>query len=173
AEAERSLTQLAASTTTAIRSSAHDAERVISGMSTGVSNVLKQNAGEVERTLLSVSAEVAHNFVGKAEEISTAVSQRAAEMTKIVDEKSSGLLAALTNKSQKLERGPARDPTHAAKAKEAKVYTSPKTRRNNREQTPRLISEASETATGAVNQSLKDLQTSHIAATETTGEAVS
>src|SRR4029079_16213181 len=32
--------------------------------------------------------------------------------------------------------------------------------------------EASETATGSVNQSLKELQTSHIAATETTGEAV-
>jgi hypothetical protein len=43
---------------------------------------------------------------------------------------------------------------------------------DNSAQIARLISEASETATGAVNQSLKDLQTSHIAATETTSEAV-
>jgi hypothetical protein len=43
---------------------------------------------------------------------------------------------------------------------------------DNSEQIARLISEASASATGAVNQSLKDLQTSHIAATETTGDAV-
>ena len=70
-EAERSLAQLASTTTTAIRTSAQDAERSLTGMSTGVSNVLKQNATEVERTLLGVSAEVARNFVGKADEITS------------------------------------------------------------------------------------------------------
>ena len=101
------------------------------------------------------------------------MSQRAAEMTKIVDEKSSGLLAALTNKSQEFVSEVSRVTDHAVKAIEAKGFNFTQTMMDNSEQIARLISEASETATGAVNQSLKDLQTSHIAATETTGEAVS
>ena len=122
-------------------------------MSTGVSNVLKQNAGEVERTLLAVSAEVARNFVGKAEEISTAVSQRAAEMTYIVDEKSSGLLAALTNKSEEFVSEVSRVTEHAVKAIEAKGFNFTQTMMDNSEHIARLISEASETATG-VGQSV-------------------
>src|SRR5262249_51810107 len=120
-EAERSLTQLAADTTSAIRASTHDAERVISGMSTGVSNVLKQNAGD-EGMLLSVSAEVARNFVGEAEEIWTAVRQRAAEMTEIVDEKSSGLPAALTRKGEEFVSEVGRVTEQAVKVVEAKGF---------------------------------------------------
>jgi hypothetical protein len=171
-EAERSLTQLAANTTSAIRSSAHDAERVISGVSTGVSNVLKQNAGEVERSLLSVSAEVARNFAGKSEEISTAVHQRAAEMTQIVDEKSSGLLAALTRKGEEFMSEVSRVTADAVRAIEATGFNFTQTMMENSKQIARLISEASETAAGAVNQSLQDLQTNHIAATDTTSETV-
>jgi hypothetical protein len=62
---------------------------------------------------------------------------------------------------------------HAVKAIEVKGFNFTETMMENGEQIARLISDASETATGAVNQSLKDLQTSHIAATETTSEAVS
>src|SRR6185503_1303331 len=61
---------------------------------------------------------------------------------------------------------------HAVKAIEAKGFNFTQTMMDNSEHIARLISEASETATGSVNQSLKELQTSHIAATETTGEAV-
>src|SRR5262245_65935798 len=111
---------------------------MISGMSTGVSNVLKQNAGEVERTLLSVSAEVARNFVGEAEEISTAVGQRAAEMTRIVDEKTSGLLAALTNKRQEFVSEVSRVTDHAVKAIEAKGFNFTQTMMDNSEQIARL-----------------------------------
>jgi hypothetical protein len=137
-----------------------------------VSNVLKQNAGYVERMLLSVSAEVARNFVGKAEEISSTVRQRAAEMTEIVDEKSSGLLAALSRKGEEFVSEVGRVTEQAVKAVEAKGFNFTQTMTDNSAQIARLISEASESATGAVNQSLKDLQTSHIAATETTSEAV-
>ena len=171
-EAERMLTQLATNTTAAIRSSSHDAERMLSGTSTGVSNVLKQNASEVERTLLAVSSEVARTFVGKADEISTAVSQRAAEMTKIVDEKSSGLLIALTAKSQEFASEVSRVTDHAVKAIEAKGFNFTQTMMDNSEQIARLINEASETATGAVANSMKELQTSHVAAAETTSDSV-
>ena len=75
-------------------------------MSSGVTNVLKQNATDVERTLLGVSAEVARNFVGKADEINQQVSQRAAEMTKVLDANSSTLLTALSARSKEFsDRG--------------------------------------------------------------------
>jgi hypothetical protein len=120
-----------------------------------------------------VSAEVARNFVGKADEISTAVSQRANEMTRIVDEKSSGLLVALTAKSQEFATEVSRVTDHAVKAIEAKGFNFTQTMMDNSEHIARLINEASESATGAVSGSLKELHTSHIAATEATSEAVS
>jgi hypothetical protein len=136
-------------------------------MSTGVSNVLKQNANEVERTLLAVSAEVARNVVGKTEEMSTVLGQRAAELTQIVDEKSSGLLAALTGRSEEFVSEEPRT-EQAVKAIESRGLNFTESMMDNSAQIARLISEASETATGAVNQSLKEPQTSHIAASETT-----
>jgi hypothetical protein len=93
-------------------------------------------------------------------------------MTQIVDEKSSGLLAALSRKGEEFVSEVARVTEDAVKAIEAKGFNFTRTMTDNSAQIARLISEASESATGAVNQSLKDLQTSHIAATETTSEAV-
>jgi len=171
-EAERSLTQLASSTTIAIRSSAQDAERSMTGMSTGVSNVLKQNANEVERTLLGVSAEVARNFVGRAEELTHALSQRAAEMTRILDEKSSGLLSALDGKSQEFAGEVSRVTDHAVKAIEAKGFTFTQTMMDNSEYIARLINESSESATNALSRSIKELHTGAQQATEGSTSAI-
>ena len=79
--------------------------------------------------LLSVSAEVARNFVGKAEEISSTVRQRAAEMTEIVDEKSSGLLAALSRKGEEFVSEVGRVTEQAVKAVEAKGFNFTQTMR--------------------------------------------
>ncbi len=167
-EAERSLAQLASSTTTAIRASAQDAERALLGVSNGVGNALKQNAGEVERTLLSVSTEVARNLVGKAEELSHAVSSRAGELTHLLDERSSVFLTTLSGKSQDLATEVSRITDHAVKAIEAKGFTFTQSMMDNSEQIARLINEASETATGAVNRSIKDLQLNSQAVNERT-----
>ena len=78
-------------------------------------------------TLLGVSAEVARDFVGKADEITAAVSARAAEMTRILDEKSSTLLTALTGKSQEFANEVSRVTDHAVKAIEAKGFTFTRT----------------------------------------------
>ncbi len=142
-------------------------------MSTGVSNVLKQNASEVERTLLAVSAEVARTFVGKADEISTAVSQRAADMTKIVDKKSSGLLVALTAKSQEFASEVSRVTDHAVKAIEARGFHFTQTMMDNSEQIARLINEASETGTGNVTRALKELESMHTSASAASSDVVS
>jgi hypothetical protein len=100
------------------------------------------------------------------------VSQRAAEMTRIVDDKSSGLLSSLTAKSQEFASEVGRVTEHAVKAIEAKGFNFTQTMMDNSEQIARLINEASQAATGAVNQSLQQLQTDHSVATQTTSETV-
>ena len=133
-EAERSLAQLASSTTTnAIRASAQDAERSLTGMSTGVSNVLKQNATEVERTLLGVSAEVARNFVGKADEITAAVSAARRRDDAHPGREVERAAGALTGKSQEFASEVSRVTDHAVKAIEAKGFTFTQTMMDNSE----------------------------------------
>ena len=78
-------------------------------------------------------------------------------MTRIVDEKSSGLLTALTAKSQEFASEVSRVTDHAVKAIEAKGFNFTQTMMDNSAQIARLINEASETATGAINQSMKKL----------------
>ena len=154
-------------------SSAHDAERTLSGMSTGVSNVLKQNASEVERTLLAVSAEVARTFVGKADEISTAVSQRAAEMTHIVDEKSSGAAHRAHREEPGIrERGQPRHRPCGQGDRSQGLQLHPD--HDGQQRADRAADQRGErdARPAPSTSSLKELQTSHSAATETTSEAV-
>jgi hypothetical protein len=113
-----------------------------------------------ERSLLSVSAEVARNFVGKADEIHQQVSQRAAEMTRILDQNSSTLLTALSAKSKEFSTEVNKATDHAVKSIEAQGFTFTRTMMDNSEQIARLVNEASQTATTTVNQTLKELQDS-------------
>jgi len=130
ADAERSLTP-ARDQYHGARSapSAHDAERTINGMSTGVSNVLKQNAGEGRAYAgLPSAAEVARNFRRQGRgNLDGREASAPAEMTYIVDEKSSGLLAALTNKSEEFvsEVSP-RQPSMRSRRSKPRASTSPR-----------------------------------------------
>jgi hypothetical protein len=142
----------------AIGRSAQEAERSLSTLSSGVTNVIKQNAADVERTLLGVSAEVARNFVGKADEINAAVSQRAGDMTRILDEKSSGLLSALAIKSQEFSGEVGRVTDHAVKSIEAKGFAFTQTMMDNSEEIARLINESSQNATTSMTRTLRQLQ---------------
>ena len=141
-------------------------------MSTGVSNVLKQNATEVERTLLGLSAEVAREFVGKAEEITSAVSVRHAELTRLLDVGSGGMLTAFGEKSLEFSTEVSRITEHAVKAIEAKGFTFTRTMMDNSEQIARLINEASEHATAAVARSISEMHAGAKVATENTTAAV-
>ena len=80
-------------------------------------------------------------------------------MTSILDEKSSVLLIALTRKSQEFSSEVSRVTDHAVKAIEAKGFTFTQTMMDNSEHIARLINEATESGTGAVARSLKELQT--------------
>ena len=135
AEAERSLGQLALSTTEAIRAS----------------------AGDAERTLVGVSEEVARNFVGKAEEIATAVSRRANEMTTVLSEKSGGVLFAITEKADHFTREVTNATDQAVKAIEERGFAFTRTMMDNSTEISRMINTAGEAATGAVNRSMTEL----------------
>ncbi len=78
-------------------------------------------------------------------------------MTRILDEKSSTLISALTGKSQEFANEVSRVTDHAVKAIEAKGFTFTQTMMDNSEQIARLINEASETATGSLSRSIKEM----------------
>ena len=135
AEAERSLGQLALSTTEAIRAS----------------------AGDAERTLVGVSKEVARNFVGKAEEIATAVSRRANEMTTVLSDKSGGVLSAITEKADHFTREVTHATDQAVKAIEERGFAFTRTMMDNSTEISRMINTAGEAATSAVNRTMTEL----------------
>ena len=87
-------------------------------------------------------------------------------MTRILDDKSSTLLTALSSKSKEFSGEVSKATDHAVKSIEAKGFTFTRTMMDNSEQIARLINEASETATTAVNRTLKDLQETTRAAIE-------
>jgi hypothetical protein len=110
--------------------------------------------------------------VGKADELSTAVSQRATQLTEILDDKSSVLLAALNSKSAEFSGELSRLTEHAVKAIEVKGLAFTQTMMDNSEQIARLINEASETATGSVNESIKQMQTTTQGASQAVATSV-
>ena len=68
-EANRKIAATSGEVTGAIKRGTGEAERALTTVATGVTAALKQNAGEVERALLGVSAEVARGMTAKAEEL--------------------------------------------------------------------------------------------------------
>ena len=129
-------------------------------MSTGVSNVLKQNASEVERTLLRRQrrggAQLRRQGRGDLD---------GGEPARRRDD----AISSTRSRAACSPRSPARAEEfvsevsrvteHAVKAIEAKGFNFTQTMMDNSEHIARLINEASETATGSVSQSLKELQT--------------
>ena len=84
--------------------------------------------------------------------------QRIGEMTRILDEKSSGLIAALSGKGQEFAGDVSRVTDQAVKAIEAKSFVFTQTMMDNSQEIARLINEASQSATAAVTRSLGQLQ---------------
>ena len=85
-------------------------------------------------------------------------------MTRILDEKSSGLIAALTGKSQEFASEVSRVTDHAVKAIEAKGFIFTQTMMDNSEQIARLINEASaDRHRSSVTRSLRAIAGRHSA----------
>ncbi len=169
AEATVSLNRSAGVLSSTIDKSAAAANEVITNSTTNATELLTRtaavtteaigrSAGEAERTLSGVSAEVARNVSGRADELSVAVSQRVGEMTRLLDEKSNGLLVALSGKGQEFAGEVSRITDQAVKSIEAKSFVFTQTMMDNSEEIARLINEASQTATVAMTRTLGQLQ---------------
>ncbi len=139
----------------AIKTHAGDAERTLTELS-----------ANVERTLLGVSAEVTRSFTGKAEEIAATVSKRAAEMTSVLDQSSSGLLAALTEKREEFAAEVGRATDHALNEIDAKGFAFTRAMLESSGDIARGINEASAAATTTVARTLQDLQAATHSAVE-------
>ena len=93
-----------------------------------------------------------------------AVPQRASEMTAILDDKSGVLLTALGGKTSDMANEITRITEQTVKAIEAKGFTFTHTMMDNSEQIARIINEASDVATGSVNKSIKQMQSTSLEA---------
>jgi Apolipoprotein A1/A4/E domain len=144
----------AATTTEAIGRTTSEAERVLTDMSARVA----RTASEAESALTGLSAEVARNVSGRTEEITATVSQRVGEMTRLLDEKSNGLVAAISGKGEEMAGEVSRITDQAVKSIEAKSFVFTQTMMDNSEEIARLINDASHNATGAMTRTLGQLQ---------------
>lgn len=149
-----------------IKTNAGEAERALSALSEGVGGRLRDEADAVEAKLLGVTAQVSREFVGKADEISTTVSQRAGEMTRILDSSSSTLLAALTEKSRDFTGQINRATEDAVRSIGAHGFEFTNTMLNNSHELSRMINEAGEGASQKVNATMQALEQSIKAAIE-------
>jgi hypothetical protein len=135
-----------------------NAAELIARAATTTTEAIGRSAGEAERSLSAISAEVARNVAGRADEMTAAVTQRLGEMTHLLDEKSNGLLVALSGKGQEFAGEVSRITDQAVKSIEAKSFVFTQTMMDNSEEIARLINEASQTATGAMTRTLGQLQ---------------
>jgi hypothetical protein len=157
----------------AIKTNTGEAERTLTQLSNNVSGVLKQSADEAERALLGASAEVSRNFVGKADEIAAVVSQRAAEMTGILEANSGSLLSALAAKKDEFASQIGRATEHALQEIDSKGYVFTQSIIDSSSDIARNINEASVSATTAITRSLQEMQESAQAAIEQSKQTAS
>src|SRR5258708_39609683 len=92
-----------------------------------------RSPSDPDEHLLGTSAEVSRNIVGEADEFNTAAAQRLGEMTRLLDDKSNGLIMALTGKGQEFAGEVSRVTDHAVKSIEAKSFVFTQTMMDNSE----------------------------------------
>jgi len=158
ASANEVVNKTASAAKEAIGSSAASASDLLARSAAATTDAISLSAGEAERKLVSTSVEVARNVVGKADEFNSVISERLGEMTLLLDEKSNGLLTALTGKGHEFANEVSRVTDHAVKSIEAKSFVFTQTMMDNSEEIARLINDASQTATKAMTVTLGQLQ---------------
>jgi hypothetical protein len=163
--AERALAQLAANTTQSIGKSA--------AAGTAAAEAIGRSANDAERKLVGMSTEVSRNIVGKANEINSAMTQRVEDMTRLLDEKSSGLLLALTNKGEHFAGEVGRVTDQAVQAIDAKGLVFTQTMLDKSGEIARLINDTSQTTTAAMTRTLGQMQEGARGVTEAAQLAIS
>src|SRR5437763_4101614 len=172
-EATRKITATSTEVTGAIKRGAGEAERTLSTVATGVTAALKQNAGEVERTLLGVSAEVARGFTAKAEELTANINQRGTDLKRVLDEKTGVFLSTFGAQGQRFSTELERITHNAVQSIETKGVTFTKSMVQNSEEITKQINDASTRATASITRTVGDLDTAARGAIERSQKAAS
>ena len=105
-----------------------------------------------------MSTEVSRAIVGKANELNSAMSQRVDDMTRLLDEKSSSLIAALSSKGEQFAGEVGRITDQTVKTIDAKGFVFTQTMLDKSEEIARVINDASLNATVAVTRTLGQMQ---------------
>ncbi len=170
-DSESRIVSASSNASASLKGDAHSIETKLTALSANISAALSQNAQQVERTLLGASADAAHNFVGQAEHINSAMREHTAAMTKLLDEKSGGLLVAVAKRSKEFAAEVVRATDQAVKSLEAQGQTFTKAVSENGARIAADIGAAGKATTEAVGQSLKLVEESTKAAFERSKQA--
>ncbi len=170
--ATEALNRSAAEVTVSLNRSAGALSNTITKSAATASDAIGKTTNEAERKLVGMSTEVSRNLVGKANEIHSAMSQRVEDMTRILDEKSNGLLGALTAKGEQFAGEVSRATDQAVKAIDSKGFVFTQTMLDKSEDIARHINDASLTATAAITRTLGQMQEGAQGVTESAKQTI-
>jgi hypothetical protein len=156
-----------------IHSSMSHAEQSVTSLSNNLSSTLKIAAAEVERTMTNVSSQVANDFIGKADAIAGSIGKRSGELTRLLDDKSGNLVAAIGLKTTELGNELSRVTDLTASAIETKGVAFTRGLRETSQEIARNINDASERAATSVTKAMKDLEESSAGAIEQSKQTAS
>ncbi|MGZ5834841.1 MAG: apolipoprotein A-IV repeat region-like domain-containing protein [Xanthobacteraceae bacterium] len=170
-QAEQALSAMSMGISNSIRQTASDVERTIgtsssqvetsiTSLTSNLSSTLKIAAAEVERTMTNVSSQVANDFIGKADAIAGAIGKRSGELTRLLDDKSSNLVQAISLKTTELSNEMSRVGDLTATSIESKGASFARGLREASQEITRGINEASERAAAEVTKTMRDLEES-------------
>ena len=166
------ITKSAATASEAIGKTTATAAEVLAKSALSTSEAIGRSTNDAERKLVGMSTEVSRNLVGKANEINSAMSQRVEDMTRILDEKSNGLLGALTAKGEHFAGEVSRATDQAVKTIDAKGFVFTQTMLEKSEDIARHINDASLTATAAITRTLGQMQEGAQGVTESAKQTI-
>ena len=164
ADAERSLTGLMTETGDVIQTSARAAQQSLLSLSGDVTTQLKIAAIEVERAINESAENLGASLTTKVELITSGVQQQAERLSQIIDEKRSPLVDAITSRGNEFASVIGSATQAALKSIETQSGDFTIAMTNSSSDIARQITAAGEVATGAVNKSLKEIETSSRAA---------
>lgn len=160
ADIERSLNATTATTAETIQAGALAAQTALVAASNEVSARVKSTSAEIERTMFAASGSFGSTLTGKTDEIVTYVQQQTDRLGQIIDSKRGALVDAISGRANQFTVDIDRVTTDALKAIETRSASFSQTMGANGAEIARSITTASEVATGAINKSLKDLESS-------------
>jgi hypothetical protein len=159
ADIERSLNAVTATTTENIQTSAMNAQTSLVAASNEVSAKVKSTSAEIERSVFAASGSFGSTMTGKTDEIVTYVQQQTDRLSQMIDSKRGTLVDAIGNKTNVLTVEIDRVTGEALKSIELRGQAFSKSVTTNGADVSRTIISAGEQASGAINKSLKDLET--------------